>query len=81
MLKVITESGAIYYVAETCVGAPVRGGSKKLQASYLWIPMTVGRSMQIYTPERIPQNPDAVVPGVFSSSIVSIEEISDETRS
>ena len=78
MLKVITESGAIYYVAENCVGAPVMGGSKELQASYLWIPMTIGRSMQIYTPERIPQNPDAIVPGVFSTSIVSIEEIDDD---
>ena len=81
MLKVITESGAIYYVAENCVGAAVMGGSKELQARYLWRPMLVGRSMQIYTPERISQNPDAIVPGVFSTTIVSIEEMDDETRS
>jgi hypothetical protein len=72
MLKVITESGAIYYIADDGV---VTGGSLKLTKGQLWQSAMVGRSLLISTPERAEQNPDAFIPAVMSTPIVSLEVI------
>ena len=74
MLKVTTESGAIYYVGTDGI---VTGGSKELTNGRLLLSVMIGRSLWLSTPERAKQNPTARAPGVFSTPVVSIEIIKD----
>ena len=72
MLKIITESGAIYYIDNDGI---VIGGSLKLTKGQLFQSAMIGRSLVISTPERAEQNPTAISPAVISTPIVSIEVI------
>lgn len=75
MLKVTTESGAVYYVG---TDGMVTGGSKNLVAGRLLQSVVIGRSLWLSTPERAEQNPTAIAPGVCSTPVVSIEIIKEE---
>ena len=74
MLKVTTESGAIYYVSTDGI---VTGGSKELTNGRLLLSVMIGRSLWISAPERVKQNPPARGPGVVSTPVVSIEIVKD----
>ncbi len=74
MLKVTTESGAIYYLT----GKSVRGGSLNIQRGTLLLPLDgplVGHSMIIDTPERGDLNPEYRQPSVTTTVVVHIDEI------
>lgn len=75
MLKVTTESGAIYYISTDGV---VKGGSKELTNGRLLLSAMVGVSLWISTPERAKQNPTTRGPGVLSTPVVSIEIVKDD---
>ena len=74
MLKVTTESGAIYYIDDEGI---VKGGSKKLIEGQLYYSAMVGSSLLVLTPERAKQNPTARTPCVVSTPVVSIEVIDE----
>ena len=74
MLKVTTESGAIYYISTDGI---VKGGSKELTNGRLLRSVILGISLWISTPERAKQNPTATSPGVISTPVVSIEVVKD----
>lgn len=71
MLKVTTESGAIYYIR----GERVEGGSKNLIDGRLLVPVMMGAPLMISTPERHRLNPDFQAPGVLSTPVVKIEGV------
>lgn len=75
MLKVTTESGAIYYISTDGI---VTGGNKELTNGRLLQSAMVGRSLWMSTPERAKQNPTALEPGVTSTPVVSIEVVKDD---
>jgi len=72
IMKITTESGAIYYLYAQ---SKITGGSKNLKNGTLLNAAILGRSLLISTPERQAQNPTAVMPGVTSSRVVNIETI------
>lgn len=76
MLKVTTESGAIYYIEANTIGAKVLGGSKDLQAGQLWRPLVIGNVLHIHTPGRLSQTyMNEISPYVTSTCVISIETV------
>lgn len=77
MLKVTTESGAVYFVDDgnfAGAGSRVTGGSKHLEDGRLLnSPVLVGKSMRILAPERSYLNPHFTNPGVLSTPVIKIE--------
>ena len=74
MLKVTTKSGAVYHIKDGIV----KGGSKNLKRGILLLPPCIGSSLVMSTPERSGANPDAELPSVYSSRVVSVEEVDDD---
>ena len=72
MQKITTYSGAIYYLN----GRTITGGSKKLKEGHLLVAPAIGNSLLVSAPERQHLNPLYRVPGVTSSMVVKIENIS-----
>lgn len=77
MLKVTTQSGAIYYVDGD---NKVTGGSKDIvNGKLVGGQPTLGVGLMILTPERGHLNPQFKTPGVYSTDVMIIEEVDGST--
>ena len=74
MKKITTCSGATYILHND--GRTITGGSKKLRDGHLLTEPNIGSSMLISTPERLHVTPFYDWPGVGTSMVIKIEEIS-----